>query len=135
MGKLHFVLASTFLSVATLCRALPPLSSTEKRQLEREARLVVDYMQNGHESGRLFRDIDNRDILALEQILEQGTAPAADTHHRAANDGAFLHGLACHGGLLGDLHRVFGARVGWQWRCLVSRGGIVAWDGNVGTRF
>jgi len=62
MGKLLLVLAS-IINLAGLCHGMQPLNATERRQLEREARLVVDFMQNGHESGRLFRDLDNREIL------------------------------------------------------------------------
>ncbi|MFT3870336.1 MAG: carboxy terminal-processing peptidase [Nibricoccus sp.] len=63
MGKLFFVLVSTCLCLAAPCHGMQPLNATERRQLEREARLVVDFMQNGHESGRLFRELDNREIL------------------------------------------------------------------------
>ncbi|HET7537945.1 MAG TPA: S41 family peptidase [Candidatus Didemnitutus sp.] len=40
------------------------LTSTEKQQLQREARLIVDLLQNHHYSGRTFREIDNRELLA-----------------------------------------------------------------------
>lgn len=70
MGKSRIVPALCLFVFATLNVAgqQPPsiaqsLSSSAKRQLEREARLVVDLVQNYHESGRLFREIDNHEIL------------------------------------------------------------------------
>lgn len=63
MGKQHLVLASLYFAFAGLCLGVQPMNSNEKRQLEREARLVVDLMQNYHESGRLFRELDNHEIL------------------------------------------------------------------------
>jgi len=63
MGKLKRVLASLSLASACLCHGMQPMNSTERSQLEREARLVVDLMQNYHESGRMFRELDNHEIL------------------------------------------------------------------------
>jgi carboxyl-terminal processing protease len=40
------------------------LTTTEKLQLQREARLVVDLLQNHHYSGRAFREIENREMIA-----------------------------------------------------------------------
>jgi carboxyl-terminal processing protease len=63
MGKLKFVLASLSFVFAGLCLGMPQMNSSERRQLEREARLVVDLMQNYHESGRMFRELNNREML------------------------------------------------------------------------
>jgi carboxyl-terminal processing protease len=87
MGKLHIVPALCLFVFASFCAAEPQLpsiaqslSSTEKRQLEREARLVVDLVQNYHESGRLFREIDNREILTrfLKEVDPQSRFFNAD---------------------------------------------------------
>ena len=87
MGKLHIVPALCFFVFACFCKAEPQppsiaqsLSSNEKHQLEREARLVVDLVQNYHESGRLFREIDNREILTrfLKELDPQGRFFNAD---------------------------------------------------------
>ena len=87
MGKLHIVPALCLFVFASFCAAEPQLpsiaqslSSTEKRQLEREARLVVDLVQNYHESGRLFREIDNREILTrfLKELDSQSRYFNAD---------------------------------------------------------
>lgn len=40
------------------------LTTTEKQQLQREARLIVDLLQNHHYSGRAFREIENREMIA-----------------------------------------------------------------------
>lgn len=40
------------------------LTSTEKQRLQREARLVVDLLQNHHYSGRSFREIENQTMIA-----------------------------------------------------------------------
>lgn len=39
------------------------LTTTEKQQLQREARLVVDLLQNHHYSGRAFREIQNAEMV------------------------------------------------------------------------
>ncbi|MBL9215488.1 MAG: hypothetical protein JNG83_08440 [Opitutaceae bacterium] len=44
-------------------RADPALTSAERRQLQQEARLVVELIQNFHFSGRAFREIENREML------------------------------------------------------------------------
>jgi len=81
MGKLHIVPALCLFVFASFCAAEPQLpsiaqslSSTEKHQLEREARLVVDLVQNYHESGRFFREIENREILSrfINELDPQG---------------------------------------------------------------
>ncbi len=63
MGKLKRVLASLTLACTCLCHGMQPMNSTERSQLAREARLVVDLMQNHHESGRMFRELNNQEIL------------------------------------------------------------------------
>lgn len=71
-------------------RAIPidsQLTTAEKQQLQREARLVVDLLQNSHYSGRAFREIDNKTMLA--RFLEELDPPAeilgaesVDSFHR-----------------------------------------------------
>lgn len=62
------------------------LTSTEKRQLQREARLVVDLLQNYHYSGRTFREIENKEMVTrfLEE-LDPGN------YFLSADDMEFLH--------------------------------------------
>jgi len=51
--------------VVTLSAALrDQLSDTEAKQLQREARLVFDLLQNYHYSGRPFRELKNQELLA-----------------------------------------------------------------------
>ncbi|HEY4249288.1 MAG TPA: S41 family peptidase [Lacunisphaera sp.] len=63
------------------------LTTAEKQQLQREARLVVDLLQNSHYSGRSFREIDNKTMLArfLEELDPQAdifSADSVDSIHR-----------------------------------------------------
>ena len=62
------------------------LTSTEKRQLQREARIVVDLLQNYHYSGRTFREIENKEMVTrfLEE-LDPGN------YFLGADDREFLH--------------------------------------------
>lgn len=62
------------------------LTTAEKQDLQREARLVVDLLQNSHYSGRAFREIDNHTMLA--RFLEE-MDPQAEFFDRAAVD--FIH--------------------------------------------
>lgn len=62
------------------------LTTAEKRQLEREARLVVDLLQNHHYSGRAFREIENREMIA--RYLKE-LDPRAD--FLTAEDIEFIH--------------------------------------------
>ncbi|MEO6875844.1 MAG: S41 family peptidase [Opitutaceae bacterium] len=60
------VLLSFFLAFAALGRAASistQLTTSEKNQLQREARLVVDLVQNLHYSGATFHEINNEEIL------------------------------------------------------------------------
>lgn len=51
--------------VVTLPAALrDQLTATEAKQLQREARLVFDLLQNYHYSGRPFRELKNQELLA-----------------------------------------------------------------------
>lgn len=57
------------------------LTTAEKQQLQREARLVVDLLQNSHYSGRSFREIDNKTMLTrfLEELDPQADIFSADS--------------------------------------------------------
>ena len=83
------------------------LTSTEKRQLQREARLVVDLLQNLHYSGRSFREIENKEMVTrfLEE-LDPGnyflTADDVEFMHRR-----FDHSLKSVYLLRGDLQPAF----------------------------
>lgn len=60
-------IAATLCAVLTAALTTPAaqlrLSQTEADHLQREARLVVDLLQNYHYSGRTFRDIENREMI------------------------------------------------------------------------
>lgn len=57
------------------------LTTSEKQNLQREARLVVDLLQNSHYSGRAFREIDNRAMVArfLKELDPQADILNADS--------------------------------------------------------
>lgn len=57
------------------------LTTIEKQQLQREARLIVDLLQNSHYSGRSFREIDNKTMITrfLEELDPQADILSADT--------------------------------------------------------
>ena len=57
------------------------LTTVEKQQLQREARLVVDLLQNHHYSGRSFREIENKDMIAryLTELDPQADLFSADS--------------------------------------------------------
>jgi carboxyl-terminal processing protease len=63
------------------------LTTTEKNQLQREARFVVDLLQNQHYSGRTFHEIENQEILnrfigELDPQSDIFTAADAEFIHR-----------------------------------------------------
>ena len=106
---------SALLAVSLLTLPLPAraesidaaLTSTEKRQLQREARLVVDLLQNLHYSGSSFREIENKEMVSrfLEE-LDPGSyflsADDVDFMHRR-----FDHSLKTVYLLRGDLQPAF----------------------------
>ncbi len=63
------------------------LASPERQSLQREARLVVDILQNHHFSGRSFRDMESRAMVSrfleeLDPTAEFLTAPDVEFLHR-----------------------------------------------------
>ena len=74
---LHFLLS---LAAVALARATDPvgsvaaqLSTTEQRDLQREARLIVDLLQNLHYSDRTFREIDDGEVITrYTEALDPG---------------------------------------------------------------
>ena len=63
------------------------LTTAEKQQLQREARLVVDLLQNSHYSGRSFREIDSKTMLTrfleeLDPTAEILSADSVEALHR-----------------------------------------------------
>lgn len=64
------LLAAAFAGLASApAGAATTLGAAEKRDLEREARLVVDLLQNYHYSDRAFRDLDALEVI--ERLFEE----------------------------------------------------------------
>ncbi len=89
-----FALVSSLCGLCLLGVGLPAraasistqLGTAEKQQLQREARLVVDLLQNHHYSGRAFREIENKEMVT--RFLEE-LDPAAE--FLTADDVEYIH--------------------------------------------
>jgi carboxyl-terminal processing protease len=62
------------------------LTTSEQQQLQREARVVVDLLQNHHYSGRAFREIGNKEML--DRFLDELDPEA---YFLTAEDREFIH--------------------------------------------
>src|SRR5690349_7995317 len=75
MSRITLFLLSGLFAITTGSAASinTQLTTAEKQLLQREARLVVDLLQNHHYSGRSFREMDSKAMLArfLEELDPQ----------------------------------------------------------------
>lgn len=83
---LLFVLSCSAALTQAAVSSSAQLTTTEKQQLQREARLIVDLLQNHHHSGRAFREIDNREMVT--RFIEE-LDPGADFFSTADID--YIH--------------------------------------------